>query len=207
MAYQQRCTSSLFSWATITHDHFQKMWATITHIREFLFSENMSYIHSRSLTITHDHMADHHMDNAMHWIFENRIVTHNNNTNVYVSKYLHIIHIFQTYISFFHKNNFGFDFWLAFITKFWGFMWTWYELKMSVNLAKKWAKFTHLRELKLVGKYEPNMSSCSWVNKVFTFIHLSRWYILLLCFFLLLNQYFLKIISYNAFENVAKMLW
>ena len=46
----QRCTSSLFSWATITHDHFPKKWATTTHIREFLFSKNMSHDHSRSLT-------------------------------------------------------------------------------------------------------------------------------------------------------------
>ena len=101
------------------------------------------------------------------------------------------VHKFQTNI-FFYKT-----------------IWSPTFFEMSVNLAKKWAKLIHVRELKLEGKYEPNKyEPRSWANKVFTlmFIHLCRWYILpliifrgSLCFFLLLNQYFLKIILYNYF--------
>ena len=134
----------------------------------------------------------------MHCIFSNEIapiiqnVTHNN-------MYQYFVHKFQTNI-FFYKTI-----WFA------TFSGDFCKLNLSVNLAKKWAKFTHVCELKLGRKYEP----CSCVNKAFTFmfIHLCRWYILPLIIFhglylfLLLNQYFLKIILYNAFENVAKMLW
>ena len=44
---------------------------------------------------------------------------------------------------------------------------------MSVNLGKKWATFTHDRELKLWGKCEPIMSHVrEWTEKKITHVHI-----------------------------------
>ena len=44
---------------------------------------------------------------------------------------------------------------------------------MSVNLGKKWATFTHDRELKLWGKCEPILSHVrEWTEKKITHVHI-----------------------------------
>ena len=46
------------------------------------------------------------------------------------------------------------------------------ELKMSELLQKKWATFTHVRELKIWGKCEPIMSHVrEWTEKKITHVH------------------------------------
>ena len=86
LRYEQSCTSSLFSWATITHDHLLNKWATITHIRELLFCKNMSYIHSRSLTITHDHSRSLTItgDRLRNHLMPNVLSKCNHNKNIYL---------------------------------------------------------------------------------------------------------------------------
>ena len=57
--------------------------------------------------------------------------------------------------------------------KFRGFCELKSELKMSELLQKKWATFTHDRELKLWGKCEPIMSHvCEWTQKKITHVHI-----------------------------------
>ena len=46
------------------------------------------------------------------------------------------------------------------------------EFKMSELMEKKWATFTHVRELKIWGKFEPIMSHVrEWTEKKITHVH------------------------------------